>query len=236
MIPIDIISDSLAPFDLEISKQQLNRFDTYGNFLIEYNNKVNLTAITDPKEIAIKHFVDSIIPLAFIDINEGASLIDVGTGAGFPGVPMKIARPDIKLTLLDSLNKRLNFLKELSEKLEQNNIFVHARAEGAGADHKLREKFDYTTSRAVAQLSVLCEYCLPLLKISGKMLALKGPDCAAEIASAENAIKILGGRIQNVNEYSLGNQGGRTLIIIEKVAPTPKKYPRQRIKLTEKPL
>lgn len=236
MIPIEKLSTCVADFGLTLDAQQSNYFNTYSDFLLKYNIKVNLTAITDPDEIALKHFADSILPLGFVDIFKGASLIDVGTGAGFPGVPIKIMRPDIELTLLDSLNKRLLFLKELSELLGQQNIFVHARAEMAGADDKLRGHFDYATSRAVAQLAVLCEYCLPLLKVGGKMLALKGPDCGAEIAAARNAVQVLGGSVQDVREYALADQGQRTLIVIEKVKPTPKKYPRQRVKLNEKPL
>ena len=186
--------------------------------------------------IAIKHFADSIIPLSYEGLRQGATLIDVGTGAGFPGVPIKIARPDLELTLLDSLNKRLVFLQTLSEKLGQHNRFIHARAEEAGIDPNHREKFDYATSRAVAQLAVLCEYCLPFVKVGGKMLALKGPNCSEELAAAQNAIKLLGGSVSGIFEYRLGDVGGRTLVVIEKVAPCPKKYPRQRVKLTEKPL
>lgn len=236
MIPTDKLSACAAFFGLAVNTQQGDCFNTYGRFLLEYNEKINLTAITDPAEIAIKHFADSILPLALTEFAQGASLIDVGTGAGFPGVPIKIMRPDIKLTLLDSLNKRLMFLKELSALLGQENSYIHARAEMAGADEKLRARFDYATSRAVAQLAVLCEYCLPLLKVGGKMLALKGPDCGAEIAAAKNAVALLGGNIAAVHEYALADQGQRTLIVIEKERPTPKKYPRQRIKLNEKPL
>lgn len=236
MIPTDKLFDCVADFGLALDARQCDYFNTYGNFMLEYNKKVNLTAITDPEEIAIKHFADSILPLAFTEIAPGSSLIDVGTGAGFPGVPLKIIRPDIRLTLLDSLNKRLVFLRELSALLGQENAFVHARAEMAGADEGLRGRFDVATSRAVAQLAVLCEYCLPLLKIGGKMLALKGPDCGAEIAAAQKAIGLLGGNLATVSDYTLANQGQRTLIVIEKVKPTPKKYPRQRVKLNEKPL
>ncbi|MBP1557886.1 MAG: class I SAM-dependent methyltransferase, partial [Oscillospiraceae bacterium] len=132
MIPAEKITKAISPFGLSLKEEQLQKFDTYGEFLVEYNNKVNLTAITAPDEIAVKHFADSIIPLALTEINEGASLIDVGTGAGFPGVALKVARPDIELTLLDSLNKRLVFLGELSEKLGQQNKLVHSRAENAG--------------------------------------------------------------------------------------------------------
>ncbi len=236
MIPTDKLSDCLSAAGLTLTPQQAEHINTYGRFLVEYNEKVNLTAITDPEEIAIKHFADSLLPLALSGLAPGASLIDVGTGAGFPGVALKIMRPDIQLTLLDSLNKRLKFLEELSTMLGQDNIFVHARAEMAGADLKLRGRFDYATARAVAQLAVLCEYCLPLLKVGGNMLALKGPDCADEIAAAKNAIAVLGGRIAAVHTYALAEYGQRTLIVIEKVKSTPKKYPRQRVKLGEKPL
>ncbi len=236
MIPAEKITKAVSPFGLVLSDSQLAQFDTYGQFLVEYNNKVNLTAITAPDEIAVKHFADSVIPLALTDIPEGATLVDVGTGAGFPGIPLKIARPDINLTLLDSLNKRLTFLGELSEKLGQQNELVHYRAENAGIDPVLREKFDCATSRAVAQLSVLCEYCLPLVKVGGKMIALKGGECESEIAAAEKAIKLLGGRLKKAEEYFLADAGRRTLVVIDKVAPTPKKYPRQRVKLNEKPL
>ena len=236
MIPINKLSECLKDWGLSLTAQQEDQINTYGKFLLEYNKKMNLTTITDPNEIAVKHFADSILPLALTEIALGASLIDVGTGAGFPGVPLKIMRPDIALTLLDSLNKRLKFLEELSALLGQDNVFIHARAEMAGADQKLRGRFDCATARAVAQLAVLCEYCLPLLKVGGKMLALKGPDCAAEIASAKKAVEVLGGSIAAVHEYALADQGQRTLIVIEKVKSTPKKYPRQRVKLNEKPL
>lgn len=236
MIPTDRLCECAATFGLSLTRQQCEYFDTYSNFLLEYNEKVNLTAITDPNEMVIKHFVDSILPLALTEISQGASLIDVGTGAGFPGIPLKIMRPDIRLTLLDSLNKRLVFLKELSALLGQENTLVHARAEMAGINYALRGRFDYATARAVAQLSVLCEYCLPLLKVGGKMLAFKGPDCGTEITSAKNAIQLLGGHITDIREYALADQGQRTLIVIKKVNSTPGKYPRQRVKLNEKPL
>jgi len=215
---------------------QKEKFDIYSSFLREYNEKVNLTAITDPKEIEEKHFLDSILPLDYIDIPKGSSLIDVGTGAGFPGLPIKIAREDIKLTLLDSLDKRLTFLKELSNKLDLENEFVHTRAEIGGIDLKLREKFDFVTSRAVATLPVLCEYCLPYVKLGGTFFALKGPNMEEELEKSKNAINILGGTLEKVINYNLPSGDKRTLVVIKKIANTPKKYPRQRIKLNEKPL
>ena len=165
MINTKRIIETVSPFGIEISAEQGEKFNTYGKFLVEYNEKVNLTAITDPDEIAVKHFADCAIPLSLTEIKQGASLIDVGTGAGFPGVPLKIMRDDLKLTLLDSLNKRLTFLQQLSEKLGQQNQLVHARAEMAGIDPKLREKYDYATSRAVAQLAVLAPGAIKMLGI-----------------------------------------------------------------------
>lgn len=149
---------------------------------------------------------------------------------------MKIMRPDLSLTLLDSLQKRLTFLEQLSDRLGQENAFVHARAEAAGAMPALRGRFDVAASRAVARLSVLCEYCLPLVKVGGFMLALKGPDCRGELEEARNAIRILGGGEPKLVEYSLGEAGGRSLVVIPKLIPTAKKFPRQRVKISEKPL
>lgn len=236
-LPCEAFLSLLSNFHISPTAEQLEGFSVYGEFLIEYNEKVNLTAITDPAEIAVKHFADSIIPLALAELPQGCSLIDVGTGAGFPGVPLKMMRPDLSLTLLDSLQKRLTFLNLLSQKLgQEDNRYVHARAEAAGADPALRGKFDVATSRAVARLAVLCEYCLPLVKVGGCMLAMKGPGCHQELEEAQNAIRILGGGEPKLIEYSLGEAGGRSLIIIPKVIPTAKKFPRQRVKISEKPL
>ena len=225
-----------ARFGLTLDDKQAALFDTYSNFLIEYNEKVNLTRITDPAEITEKHFVDSIAPLSMARLPGGASVIDVGTGAGFPGVPMKIARPDLRLTLLDSLQKRLEFLRQLSERLGLENALVHARAEQGGVDPALREHFDAAVSRAVARLPALCEYCLPYVRVGGVFFALKGPGAAEELDDAKNAIALLGGGDPAVTEYALPGGDARTLIVIPKERPTPKKYPRQRVKLTEKPL
>ncbi|PWM23862.1 MAG: 16S rRNA (guanine(527)-N(7))-methyltransferase RsmG [Oscillospiraceae bacterium] len=227
----------LGQFGISPDPGQLDKFSRYAEFLLEYNEKVNLTAITDPEGIAIKHFADSVIPLSLVPFPEGSTVIDVGTGAGFPGVPMKILRPDLSLTLLDSLQKRLTFLGELSERIGQpDNRLVHARAEAAGADPALRGKYDVAVSRAVARLAVLCEYCLPLVRVGGFLVALKGPDCQEELEEARNAIRILGGGEPRQIEYSLGEAGSRSLIIIPKLMPTAKKFPRQRVKINEKPL
>ncbi len=227
----------LGQFGISPDPGQLDKFSRDAEFLLEYNEKVNLTALTDPEGIAIKHFADSVIPLSLVPFPEGSTVIDVGTGAGFPGVPMKILRPDLSLTLLDSLQKRLTFLEELSERIGQpDNRLVHARAEAAGADPALRGKYDVAVSRAVARLAVLCEYCLPLVRVGGFLVALKGPDCQEELEEARNAIRILGGGEPRQIEYSLGEAGSRSLIIIPKLMPTAKKFPRQRVKINEKPL
>lgn len=220
--------------NLALSDEQLDKFSLYAKMLVEWNEKINLTAITDDDGIAEKHFLDSVLPLTKIDVPRGTTLIDVGTGAGFPAIPMKIFRPDIEITLLDSLNKRINFLNDVSEELELSASCIHSRAEDGGKNEKLREKFDIATARAVAPLPVLCEYCLPFVKVGGKFLALKGPNESAE--SAENAAKILGGKICSTWNYSLPSGDMRQLIVIEKTSPTPQKYPRDAGKIKKSPL
>ncbi len=236
MIDKDFLRQTALEMGIELSESQLERFAIYGQELVSYNEKVNLTAITDPEGIAIKHFVDSIALNKLYEIPHGASLADVGTGAGFPSLPLGVVRPDLKITLIDSLAKRITFLQLISKLLGQKNTTIHARAEQAGIDPKLREKFDVVTARAVAELRVLCEYCLPFVKVGGVLLALKGPDCGEEIGNAANAVSILGGGELQTKEYTLPDGSGRTLVIIKKLSPTPAKYPRQRVKLNEKPL
>ena len=232
----DTLISGAAAFGIEITPEQVGQFNTYSNFLVEYNKNVNLTRITDPADIAEKHFVDSIAPLKWADIKQDALVIDVGTGAGFPGIPLRIVRPDIRLTLLDSLQKRLDFLEKVSAMLGQQNSLVHARAEIGGIDPALRGHFDVAVSRAVARLSVLCEYCLPYVRVGGFFLALKGPDPGDELRDAAHAISLLGGGQAQVTNYSLPCGDGRTLILIPKERPTPKAYPRQRVKISDRPL
>ena len=218
----------IFPSGVTVTPEIYDKFARYADFLVEKNAVMNLTAITDPHDIAEKHFLDSILPLGLFGVPEGASLVDVGTGAGFPGVPMAIIRPDIRLTLLDSLNKRVNFLRELSARLDIPAECVHIRAEDAGRG-SLRESFDVATARAVSRLPILCEYCLPLVKVGGAFLALKG-DCAEELSDAKNAIKTLGGEVEKAGEYALPNGDKRTLVVIRKARHTPAKYPRVQIK------
>ena len=219
---------------MDISAEMYGKFEIYARLLVEWNEKMNLTGITDPRGIALKHFLDSVIPLKFLNVPEGAKLIDVGTGAGFPGLPMKIYRPDIKLTLLDSLNKRVNFLSEVCKEAEINADCIHERAEIGGRSEKYREKFDIAAARAVASMPVLAEYCLPYVKVGGVFCALKGPN--EDIKAGESAVKILGGEISEVKEYSLPDGDKRVLALIGKVSETPDKYPRNSGQISKKSL
>lgn len=209
------------------SVEQLEKFYKYMNLLIEWNEKMNLTAITEPNDIILKHFIDSITINKYIENN--AKVVDVGTGAGFPGIPLSIIRTDLQITLVDSLNKRLIFLQEIKKELELKNIdIVHARAEEFGQNKKYRETFDIATSRAVANLSTLSEYLVPLVKIKGKCVCMKASDAEEEIKQAENAVNILGGKIVKVEKFNLPNSDiGRTIIIINKEKSTNGKYPRK---------
>lgn len=219
-----------------VTDEQYTALEKYSRLLVLWNEKINLTAITDPEGIALKHFFDSVYPFTLIDIPDNASVIDVGTGAGFPSCPLKIFRRDIKLTLLDSLNKRIKFLQEVSDTLGLDAKCIHARAEDLGKDAAYREKYDIACARAVANLAELCEYCLPFVKLGGKFVALKGSNGNEELAQAENAIKTLGGKVELKQEYTLPNGDGRTLIVIKKVAQTPEKYPRNKGQMKKKKL
>lgn len=236
----EIFAKNLAQHGYELSEKQKQQFETYYQELVTVNEKVNLTRITDKDEVYAKHFYDSVTPLlVFGDLFKGEkTLADVGAGAGFPSLPMKILQPELKVTIIDSLGKRLNFLKDLIAKLDLKNVtLVHARAEDAGQDPKLREKFDLVTARAVARMSVLSEYCLPLVKKSGYMVALKGPKAQDELKDAKKALKTLGGQLDQVKELTLPDSDDeRTLIVVKKVASTPKKYPRQAGTPNRKPL
>ena len=207
--------------------EQTEQFFEYMNLLIEWNEKMNLTAITDPEEIILKHFIDSITIIK--DIEDGSKVVDVGTGAGFPGIPLSIMNPTLKITLVDSLNKRLIFLQEVVNKLNLKNIeIVHARAEEFGQNKKYRENFDISTSRAVANLSTLSEYLIPLVKVGGKVISMKASDAQAEIEDAQKAIEVLGGRIEKIDEFNLPQSDiGRTVVVIKKEKQTPNKYPRK---------
>jgi len=214
----------------------LDRFEKYYKMLIDYNTRMNLTAITEEQEVIVKHFCDSLYLLTKYDVPKGAKVIDVGTGAGFPGLPLLIARPDIKLTLLDGLNKRLTFLSDVLSEINLSAELVHARAEEGAADKKYREKYDIATSRAVARLNVLCEYCLPYVKKGGVFLAMKGPAATEELTEAKNAMEVLGGQTSECVEYKLSDDSTRTIITIKKEKHTPPMYPRHNSKIKKQPL
>ena len=236
----EIFAKELAKYGFELSDNQKGQFATYYNKLIEFNKKVNLTRITDEDEFYLKHFFDSITPLLeFPDLFKGEkTLCDVGAGAGFPSLPIKILCPNLRITIVDSLGKRLKFLDELVNDLDLDEVtLVHSRAEDAGQNKNLREKFDLVTGRAVARMSVLSEYCLPLTKVNGDLVALKGPKAQDELAEAKHAIEVLGGEVEDVKELTLPDSDDeRTLIIVKKVKTTPKKYPRQAGTPNKKPL
>lgn len=218
---------------LDISDEMYNKFDEYSNLLADWNSKINLTAITDPDGITVKHFLDSLLIFRYIDIKEYSSVIDVGTGAGFPGIPMKIYRSDLNVTLMDSLNKRINFLKEVSDKTELSMTCIHGRAEELGKKTGLREEFDFAVARAVAAMPVLCEYCLPYVRVGGYFIAMKGPN--EDIHIADSAVKILGGKIEKIIDYDLKGDG-RTIAVIKKISHTPLKYPRNSGQISKKHL
>lgn len=234
MLPdFSFCSEKFDKYGLKLTDTQYKKLDIYAEFLVEYNKNVNLTAITDPTEILFKHFIDSILLSKYVEIPENASVIDVGTGAGFPSVPLKIYRPDISLTLLDSLNKRINFLKELCDKLEIDADFVHGRAEDVGKMPEYREKFDISCARAVANMSLLSEYCLPFVKVGGIFTAMKGP--SEDISSSMNAIKLLGGEIYCDTDYDLESES-RRIIQVKKISQTSIKYPRNSSQIKKKSL
>ena len=221
--------------DNDVLVDSLNKFQTYYKELITYNEKVNLTAITDEQEVFIKHFFDSC--LSHKNIPQSSKVVDIGTGAGFPGVPLKIIRDDIKLTLVDSLNKRITFLNELKEKLQINYDTYHSRAEDFSSNSKHREQYDVAVSRAVARLNTLLEYCLPLVKVGGIFISYKAGDIDQEINESKNALKILGGQILKIEKLNLPNNfGERSLVIIKKIKNTPNKYPRNKNLPKLKPL
>lgn len=232
----ELLREHAHQWGISLNGKHLEKFTLYAALLQEWNEKINLTAITEPEEVAVKHFLDSLSPLRFLEIPHGASLIDVGTGAGFPGIPLLIVRPDIRLTLLDSLNKRLLFLQEVLGALGLRAETVHARAEEAGRNPRYREKYGFAISRAVAPLNVLCEYCLPLVKPEGRFISMKGPQAEEEIQSALPAAALLSGKVEKAEKLSLPDGSGRTIIIIKKNGTNKKIYPRHGSKIAKKPL
>ena len=236
----DKFIEELSKHNIDLTEKQKNQFQLYFEDLIETNKHVNLTRITEEKDVYLKHFYDSITPLfEFGDVfKENMTLCDVGAGAGFPSIPIKIIMPSLKITIVDSLAKRLTFLKGLVEKLGLSDVeLVHGRAEDVGQNSKYREKFDLVTARAVANMTVLSEYCLPLVKKDGYFIALKGPKAEDELKTGQKALSVLGGKLIKDKELTLPNSDEeRTLVLIKKIKNTPKKYPRQAVTPRKKPI
>lgn len=245
------IKEFVNDIGLEISDKQLEQFNMYYEMLVEKNKVMNLTAITEKDEVVIKHFIDSIALAKYYDFSKNIKLIDVGTGAGFPGLPLKILFPNIKVTLFDSLNKRILFLNEVIEKLELDNIeAVHGRAEEGARNAKMREGYDLVVSRAVANMAVLSEYCLPFVKVGGYFIPYKTASIDEELNSGKKAINILGGKCEKVNKLCITLDGfinedissiddnnlGRSFIFIKKEKNTPKAYPRKAGTANKQPL
>ncbi len=236
MIDRSYLKALAASLGVSLDDRALERFDLYARLLCDWNEKINLTAITDPQEICVKHFADSLSVLAKVEISQDAKLIDVGTGAGFPGLALKIARPDLRVTLLDSTKKKLMVLDDISQKLELDVELLHKRAEEAGQSRPYREQFDIATARAVANLAVLSEYCLPFVKVGGRFLAMKSAKTQEELAGAKKAIGQLGGRVETVHTLQLETAGERTILELKKQSPTPAPYPRPSAKIARFPL
>lgn len=230
--------DNKLLLDIGLSKEQSSQFESYFNLLIEWNEKINLTAITEERDVVTKHFIDSVMCLESGVFSDGTRVIDVGTGAGFPGIPLKVAKPTLDVTLLDSLAKRLNFLGEVIDTLGLDNVTtVHARAEDGGRVESLREKFDVAVSRAVANLSTLSELCLPFVKVGGCFVSMKGPGVEEELTNATKAISLLGGKVEKVIPYEIPTTDlSHNLVVIRKISKTPAKYPRMAPKPSKDPI
>lgn len=234
MINKDYLKQCAAEFGAELDDMALDRFELMEQRLQRWNAHTNLTAITEPEEIVIKHFVDSLTVLAATDIPQRARVADIGCGAGFPGLPLLFARPDLELSFVDSIDKKLHFIRETLKYEGLLAEVLHERAEELGHKGDYREGYDVVVSRAVAVLNELCEYCLPLVKVGGVFVAMKGAE--DETALAANAIETLGGSIERVLPIELPNGDKRNLVVIKKISQTPTKYPRRAKKITSKPL
>ena len=232
----EILKNLSEKYSVNLNEQAIERFDIYAKMLVSWNEKVNLTAIVEPDEIVVKHFVDSLTIFHALDIPKGSKVIDVGTGAGFPGVAMLIARPDLKLTLLDSTGKKLNVIADILSNIGLEAQLLHARAEEAARKKEYREQFDFATARAVANLRDLSEYCLPFIKKDGFFVSMKSAKAQEEIEGAKKAINILGGEISGIESFELEGAGERNIIITKKISHTSTKYPRPSAKIAKNPL
>ncbi len=234
----NLLINSFKELNIELNEKQVEQFAKYSDMLIETNKVMNLTSITDETEVVLKHFADSVSLLKEYNIPEDATIIDVGCGAGFPSMPLKLVMPNNSFTLVDSLNKRINFLESVVGELCVENIeLVHSRAEDLGQDLNYRENFDFGVARAVASLNVLCEYLLPFVKVGGKLIAIKGRNYENEIEESKKAIEILGGKISDVKSVNIPNTDiTHYIVFIDKISTTPKNYPRKAGKATKSPI
>lgn len=232
----ELLTSGAAEYGVTLTDEMVEKFNLYAEMLVERNKVMNLTAITESDDIVRKHFVDSLSLFSVIDIPENARVIDVGTGAGFPGIPLLIARPDLKMTLLDSTKKRLGFIEDVSRETSLQPELLHSRAEDAGKSINYREKYDLATARAVSNLRDLSEYCLPFVKKGGIFAPMKSAKADEEITAAKKAIDVLGGQIDKKVNFDLGDVGTRTIIVIKKISQTPTKYPRPSAKMAKFPL
>ena len=234
---IEKIVPLCSAFGITLDDDKIKKLNLYGNLLIEWNEKINLTAITEPEDVLIKHFYDCILFFKNVEVPQGAKIIDVGTGAGFPGLVLKIVRPDLKVTLLDSLNKRINFLKDVIEKCGLSDIeAIHSRAEEGGKNQKYREQYDIACARAVAAMPTLLEYCTPFVKPNGLFVAMKGPSAVDEVAASSNAINLLKMAKPQIICETLPNNDPRSFVISKKISQTPPKYPRNSGNISKQPL
>lgn len=236
MVNTELLKNDAEKLGIAISDEQIKKFELLSEMLVEQNKTMNLTAITDPDGIAVKHFADSVSVLTAYDIPVGARVMDIGTGAGFPGIPLLIMRPDIDLTMVDSTAKKLRYVQSTVDSLGLIATTLHTRAEEAGQSKEYREQFDVVCSRAVAALNVLCEYCLPFVKVGGMFIAMKGAKAQEEIADAKAAIKLLGGKIVSEKTFTLSDGGERNIVVIKKISHIPPKYPRPSAQIAKKPL
>ena len=236
MIDREKLKKYAGELGVDLTEKAVSELDCYSARLLEINKSVNLTAITDPDEFLLKHIVDCLTVFAYVDIPPESKLIDVGTGGGFPGMIIRIVRPDVDVTLLDSTGKKLRALSGIAEEMDIGVRFLHARAEEAGRDSAHREKYDIAAARAVAGLNTLCEYCLPFVKVGGRFLSMKGASAREELKQAGSAIGILGAEVSKISDLELFGAGERSLIEIKKIRPTDKKYPRPGTRIARDPL
>lgn len=236
MINYELLDSELEKIGVKLDQYGNDRFDQFAERLVAWNNLINLTAITDPDEIVIKHFVDCLNVMRYVKFQDNQSLIDIGCGAGFPGMPLFFANPTLEVTFVDSIRKKLGFIREALNHAGLIGTIVNDRAEEIGKNSDFRETYDYATARAVAPLNILCEYCLPLVKVGGLFIAMKGSSGMEELAKAKNAIETLGGELARAEEFELSTGDKRSIIIIKKISQTPTKYPRKSKKIDTKPL